>query len=136
MNRICAAYHQAQELQARGEHLVSTDEKTGIQALEPIAPMRPMRPGDVEKREYKYDRHGTLALIANFEVATGKIISPSLGPTRTEDDFAAHIARTVAKDPTGTWIFITDQLNIHQSESLVRWVAQTCGLPEELGEKG
>jgi putative transposase len=27
-------------------------------------------------------------------------------------------------------------LNTHQSESLVLWVAQTCGIEEELGEKG
>jgi len=47
----------------------------------------------------------------------------------------AHIQQTVA-DPTGVWIFITDQLNIHQSESLVRWVTLVCGLNQDLGVKG
>jgi hypothetical protein len=133
---ICAIYQQAPELQAQGTHLVSTDEKTGIQALERAAPTLPMRPGDVEKREFNYHRHGTLALIANFEVATGKVLTPSLGATRTEADFAQHVKQTIATDPAGAWIFITDQLNTHQSESLVRWVAQVCGLAEDLGEKG
>ncbi len=109
---------------------------TGIQALERIAPTKPMRPGLVERREFEYKRHGTQSLIANFEIATGQVIAPSLGPTRTEVDFARHIAQTIALDPDGNWVFIVDQLNIHQSESLVRLVAQTCGLTEELGVKG
>jgi hypothetical protein len=133
---ICDFYLQAPELQADGVHLMSTDEKTGIQALEPIAPALPMQPGLVERREFEYTRQGTLALIANFEVATGQVLAPSLGPTRTEADFAAHIAQTVARDPEGAWIFIADQLNTHQSESLVRWIADVCHLDLDLGEKG
>jgi transposase len=70
------------------------------------------------------------------EVATGQIIAPSIGATRTEADFLAHLKQTVAVDYKGVWIFITDQLNIHQSESLVRWVAEVCGISEDLGIKG
>ena len=44
--------------------------------------------------------------------------------------------QTVATDPAGCWVFITDNLNTHQSESLVLWVAQTCGIEADLGEKG
>ena len=123
-------------MQAQGVHLVSTDEKTGIQALERKQPTRPTQPGRVERREYEYIRHGTLALIANFEVALGRILSPWLGPTRTEEDFAAHIAQTLASDPGGTWIFIVDQLNTHKSEALVRLVADACDLAVDLGVKG
>ncbi len=115
---------------------MSTDEKTGLQALERRFPTLPMRPGDVERREFEYIRHGTQTLIANFEVATGHLRTPSIGPTRTEADFAAHIAQTVALDAEGTWVFIVDQLNIHQSETLVRWVAQHCHLTDDLGQKG
>lgn len=110
---------------------------TGIQALERAAPTKPMQAGQVERREFEYIRHGTLSLIANLEVATGKIVSPSLGPTRTEADFAIHIERTIATDPKAGWIFVSDQLNTHQSESLVRLVARLCHIAEsELGEKG
>lgn len=121
---------------------MSTDEKTGIQALERAAPTKPMRPsvagqtGRAERQEYEYLRHGTQCLIANFEVATGKQIAPRIGQTRTEEDFVAHIAQTVATAPDEEWIFITDQLNTHQSESLVEWVAQATGLTDDLGEKG
>jgi hypothetical protein len=87
---ICKLYHQAEELHEQGVHLISVDEKTGIQALERIHPTRPMQAGKVEAVEFEYKRHGTQALIANFEVATGKVISSSVGDTRTEADFTAH----------------------------------------------
>lgn len=109
---------------------------TGIQALERAAATQSMRPGRVERREFEYIRHGTLSLIANFEVATGRMLLPSLGPTRTEADFAAHIERTIASDPEAAWVFVTDQLNTHQSETLVRLVAAHCAISDDLGLKG
>ena len=133
---MCDHYAAAQELYRQGCHLVSTDEKTGIQALERTHPTRPMIPGQVELREFEYIRHGTQTLTANFEVATGKLITPSIGPTRTEVDFVAHIGQTIATDPDAQWIFIVDQLNTHKSESLVRLVAHLCDLDEYLGVKG
>jgi hypothetical protein len=119
-----------------GVRIVSCDELTAIQALERAAPTQPMQPGQVERREFEYIRHGTLSLISNFEVATGQVVSPSVGPTRTEDDFATHIAQTIDTDPEASWVFLTDQLNIHQSESLVRLVAERCAFTADLGEKG
>lgn len=109
---------------------------TGIQALERIAPTKPTRPGLVELREFEYKRHGTLTLIANFNVATGEVPAPSLGSTRTEADFAEHIAQTMALDPNANWTFVVDQLNTHQSETLVMLVAELCGIDDDLGGKG
>jgi transposase len=131
----CDVYAAAPLLEATGTHVFSTDEMTGIQALERAAPTLPMQPGRVERREFEYIRHGTQSLIANFQVATGQVVSPSIGPTRTEADFAAHIAQTVAADPDAGYIFIVDQLNIHQSETLVRFVAEQCGITDDLGVK-
>lgn len=136
VTQICDLYLHAPALAEQGVHVVSTDEMTGIQALERAAPTLPMQPGQVERREFEYVRHGTLSLIANFAVATGQIVAPSLGPTRTEADFAAHVRQTVAGDAQAGWVFILDQLNTHQSETLVRWVAEVCGLTTDLGLKG
>lgn len=133
---VCELYQEAPKLHEAGIHVVSTDEKTGIQALEPIAPTLPTKPGLVERREFEYVRHGTQCLIANFEVATGEVIAPSVGPTRTEEDFVAHIEKTVATDREGEWVFIVDNLNTHQSASLVEWVARECRLEVDLGVKG
>jgi len=115
---------------------VCTDEKTSIQALERIHPTKPTRPGLTERREFEYKRHGTLCLIANFDVATGKVIVPTIGPTRNEQDFAAHIAKTIDTDPDAHWVFVLDQLDTHKSETLARLVAERCGLDDDLGIKG
>jgi DDE superfamily endonuclease len=133
---VCDTYQQASSRHEQGDHTISVDEMTGIQALERAAASKPMRPNRVEKREFEYIRHGTQSLIANFDVATGQVPVPSIGATRTEADFAAHIAQTIATDPDAKWTFVLDQLNTHQSESLVKLVAEQCGIQEALGEKG
>ena len=133
---VCDIYAQAAELHANGTRTISTDEKTGIQARERISPAIPVHAGQPERQEYEYKRHGTLCLIANFEVATGRVVVPTIGPTRTEADFVAHIAKTIDSEPLSESIFIADQLNTHQSESLVRFVAERCGIDADLGKKG
>ncbi len=133
---VCELYQEATNLQEQGVHVISCDEKTGIQALERKSESKPCRPGLVERREFEYVRHGTQTLIANFEVATGTIISPSIGATRKEADFVAHVSRSIALDPEARWVFIVDQLNTHQSESLVRLVARHCHIEGDLGAKG
>jgi len=130
-------YQAAPALAARGERIMSTDALTGVQALERKHPGLPPVPGKVERREFEYVRHGTRTFIVNRDVATGAVVAPSCGPTRTEADFVAHIRKTVATDPAATrWHFVVDNLNIHQSEALVRFVAQTSGVTVDLGEKG
>lgn len=136
VRRVCQHYAKALALHQEGVHLLSTDEKTSIQALQRLHPALPMRAGKVERQEHEYIRHATRCLFANFEVATGKIIAPSIGPTRTNKDFASHIQKTIATDPEGEWIFVVDQLNIHQSEALVKLVAKECSIEVELDGKG
>jgi hypothetical protein len=132
---VCDLYREAPGLTQQGEHILSTDEMTGIQALERKYPTLPMQPGLVARVEFEYIRHGTQTLIANLDVVTGQVIAPSIGPTRTEQDFVAHIAQTIRTDPEARWTFITDNLNTHQSEALVKRVAELCHLPDDLGVK-
>ena len=106
---------------------------TGIQALERAYPTQAMTLGQVERQEFEYIRHGTLSLIASWD---GQVRAPNLSPTRNETDFANHIADLIAQDRQAGWIFIVDQLNTHQSESLVRLVASQCQLYCDLGIKG
>ncbi len=114
------------------------DELTGVQALERLHPDLPMTAGHVLRREFEYRRHGTLSWFLNFDVVTGQVIEPSWGPTRTEADCLAHLQRLIASDPTTTrWRILVDNLNIHQSESLVCWIAEMEGIAQEaLGTKG
>ena len=137
MADITQLYLQAKPLLKEGERVMSTDEMTGIQALERKHPTIGMGPGRVERREFEYIRHGTLTLIANFDVAQDRIVASSMGPTRTEEDFVAHIQQTVASDSEVTrWHFVTDNLNTHQSANLVRFVAAHEGIEDDLGQKG
>ena len=130
-------YHDAPTLAKQGERTVSTDELTGVQALERKQPGLPLAPGKVERREFEYTRHGTRAFILSRDVVTGKLVAPHAGPTRTEEDFLAHVQAVVATDPKATrWHFVCDNLNIHQSASLVRFVAQISGIEQNLGKKG
>jgi DDE superfamily endonuclease len=119
-----------------GMHTVSIDEMTGLQALERTTPDKAVRPGDVAKQEFEYERHGTTTLIGNFDVTTGKMFSETIGPTRTEEDFLAHVMRTVATDPLAPWTFVLDNLNVHWSASLVETIGQLCEPGRDLGVKG
>lgn len=116
-------------------HLISVDEKTGIQALERIA-SRPMKKGQPRRQDPEYVRHGTTCLIAAYEVATGRLIQFRLHPTRTEEDFIAFIQATLMALPPGdSVVFLLDNLNIHLSASLVELVAQEIGFDGDLGKK-
>lgn len=134
----CQVYAQAPERAKHGERTISLDELTGVQALERKALDLPMQAGQVLRREFEYIRHGTLSWFINFDVVTGQVIEPSWGPTRTEEDALAHIQRLMVSDRKATrWHLMGDNLNIHQSEALVRWVAQREGItPETVGVKG
>lgn len=149
-------YAQAIVLLEVGERVFSSDEKTGIQALEHKHERLAMKAGWVERREFEYIRHGTQALIASFEVGTGKVVEPCVGETRTEADFVQHIKRVVQATattpleavaleavpikavsiPTKKWHFVVDCLTTHASESLVQLVAEHDKLEIDLGVKG
>ncbi len=130
-------YQTAQARTQHGEATLSTDEMTGVQALSRKHPDLPMQSGHILRREFEYERHGTLSFIVDFEVAGGRVGHVSAGPTRTEEDFVAHIYRTVESNPSIVqWHFIVDNLNTHQSEALVRYVADESDLAIDLGIKG
>jgi transposase len=136
VENVCRTYLDASaQAAADGTHTVSVDEATALQAIERNAPDKPVEPGGVAKQEFEYTRHGTTTLTAGLDVVTGRIVCPTLEATRTEPEFVAPIARTVDTDPAAEWIFVVDCLNTHLSESLVKFVAERCGLPGELGKK-
>ena len=130
-------YKKAPELAEQGQRFESLDEMTGVQALERKHPDLPLLPGTVERREFEYIRHGTLAFMFNFDIVTGKLVACTAKVTRNEQDFLKHIQGRVTAEPqTSQWHFVSDNLNIHISESLVRYVAEESDLDIDLGVKG
>jgi putative transposase len=69
--------YQRGERAKQGEQTLSTDEMTGVQALERKAPDLPLAPGKVQRREFEYIRHGTQALTVNLDVVTSQVVSPT-----------------------------------------------------------
>jgi len=113
------------------------DEMTGIQALERTVPDHPPKPGQCVRIEFEYIRHGTQALIASFNVASGRIDQADVGDTRTEKDLDAHLRALLQQHLDAPKVhFVMDCLNTHQSESMVRLVAEREPEPIELGVKG
>lgn len=136
MEQVCETYLEAPARYAHdGVRTVSIDEMTGLQALERKAPDKATLPGADAKQEFEYTRHGTTTLIGNFDVVSGQMFAETIGATRTEEDFVAHIQQTVATDPDAPWVFVLDNLNIHLSASLVEWVAKVCEPDRPLGKK-
>jgi len=112
------------------------DEKTGIQALERIARDQVMEEGKPRRLDCGYTRHGTTCLMAAIDVAKGQLVNHRLHATRNEEDFLTFIKKTVAViPPEDEVIFIADQLNIHKSESLVKWIAEQIKFDADLGIK-
>jgi hypothetical protein len=140
VHAICQLYAAAPALAEQEERVVSSDELTGVQALERLHPGLPLAPGHVERHEFEYVRHGTCSFLLSRDVASGQVLAPRCSPTRTEADFLTHCQGVVATDPEATrWHFVVDQLNTHQSASLVLWVVAVSGLDPntlDLGEKG
>jgi transposase len=101
-----------------------------IQAKEHAHPKQAMKPGQPERVDPEYIRHGTTGIIASRNVVTGEIVMPLVQPTRTEEDFASHIESVISLSPEDKHIFIADNLNTHMSESLVRLVARKDGIDE------
>ena len=108
VERICDLYLDP----PRGAHVVCVDEKTCIQALERKHSGRPAAPGRMGRFEFEYIRHGTRALIAGFDVRTGKVFG-RLRRRRRAVDLAAFMEQLAHRYPRGEVYVVWDNLNIH-----------------------
>ena len=137
IEKINEVYKEAPARAKQGERTESVDEMTGVQALERKHPGLPPVPGKVERREFEYKRHGTLSFTCYFDVASGELSACTADKTRNEKDFLEHIKGRVISEPLITrWNFVSDNLNTHKSESLVRYVAKESDIDIDLGVKG
>lgn len=136
IEEICDVYLNAESLRESNIIVASIDKKTGMKALERIAPDKPVMPGSPAKLEYEYARHGTQCLTPTLDILTGKRISHQIGSTRNESDFVRHMKNTIATSPHSNWIFVMGQLNTHKSEGLVSLFAKENKYKGCLGEKG
>lgn len=71
--KILWYYERIESLWQRGEVLICADEKPNIQVLERAVPTQPMRPGQMERQEFEYIRHGTVNLLTGLIAYNGRM---------------------------------------------------------------
>ena len=71
--KILWYYERIQSLWQRGEVVLALDEKPNLQVLERTAPTQLMRPGQIERQEFEYHRHGTVNLLAGLTLYNGRM---------------------------------------------------------------
>ena len=71
--KILWYYERIDSLWQRGEVLLCVDEKPNIQVLERAKPTQAMRPGQIERQEFDYIRHGTVNLLAGLTAYNGQM---------------------------------------------------------------
>ncbi|MCC6192570.1 MAG: IS630 family transposase [Anaerolineales bacterium] len=71
--KILWVYERIAWLWQRGEVVLALDEKPSLQVLERCAPTQPVRPGQIERQEFEYIRHGTVNLLAGLNIYTGRM---------------------------------------------------------------
>jgi hypothetical protein len=76
------------------------DEKSQIQALDRTQPLPPMRPGQAERRSHDDTRHGTTALFAALDIATGCVIGKCFARHRAAE-FRRFLDEVEARVPNG-----------------------------------
>jgi hypothetical protein len=126
---LCQLYRQALRFYHEGRLVICADDKTGMQMLQRCFPTQPVQPGQPDKREYAYIRHGVRALLASFVVPTGRLVW-HLGQTRPSADWAAHLAHVVRQLPAmQRYDWVVDNLKTHWSLEVCQLVAQGCAVP-------
>jgi transposase len=128
---VCQTYLEAPKLYHQfNTHTVCVDEMTSLQANERRAKTKLPKPGQTAKEEFQYTRHGTVCVTGNWHTVRGQMLATTISETRDNQDFASHMAQTIATDPTAGWVFIMDNLNTHCGEPLVRLFADQLGIDQ------
>jgi transposase len=116
VRRICELYLHP----PKNSHVLCFDEKTGMQALERRFPTKLPAPGRNGRYEFEYVRHGTWALLAAFDVRTGKVLG-EVKPQRRAEDLVAFMENLARAYPKGQVYIVWDNLNIHYDGKDARW---------------
>ena len=90
--KILWYYERIDWLWCRGEVLLCADEKPNIQVLERARPIGRMQPGQIERHEFEYIRHGTLNLLVALTVHNGQMWTECL-ETNNGEHFRPAIRR-------------------------------------------
>ena len=115
---VCGLYLNPPE----GAIVVSLDEKTSIQAKEPIRSEIPMQSGKPARREFEYKRHGTVALLAALLVHSGEV-KGEVYERNSRLEFLDFLERLEAEIPADKQVHaILDNLQVHKTPEVREWL--------------
>jgi transposase len=103
--------------------VICVDEKPQIQALERTRPVLPMRPGIPERHAHDYIRHGTTALFAALEVATGTV-TDACYPRHRHGEFLRFLKKVAAGYPGCELRVVCDNYATHKHAEVRTWLAR------------
>lgn len=90
--RILWLYERIEALEAKDELVIALDEKPNIQALQRVHPTQPMHPGQIERQEFEYERHGIVNFLVLLNVYNGHMRSCCL-----EKNDSEHLCRALPR---------------------------------------
>jgi transposase len=103
--------------------VLSTDEKTSIQALDRTQPLLPMKQHLIERRSFEYKRNGTASLLAALEVHSGKVHGECIA-RNDSDAFIRFLRKQLRAHPGKDLHVIADNGSSHTSKKTKAWVAR------------
>lgn len=109
-------------------HVISYDEKPGIQAIANVAEdLPPTEEHGVIKRDYEYKRLGTVSLLAGIDLQTGEAI-PLVSDTHNSSDYIEFLKKLDAKYPKGDTIrLVLDNLRVHRAKKVIEYLSTVKG---------
>lgn len=104
-------------------HVVSYDEKPGIQAIANVADdLPPTEESGTIKRDYEYKRLGTVSLLAGIDLQTGEAI-PLISDSHNSADYIEFLKILDAKYPKGDTIrLVLDNLKVHKAKKVIEYL--------------
>jgi transposase len=107
--------------------VLSVDEKSQVQALDRPQPLLPLAPGQAERHSHDYERHGTTALFAALNVATGEVIGKCYRRHRQQEfvRFLGEIDEAIPHEDGVSIHLILDNYGTHKTARVKR----SCGPP-------
>ncbi|AWB82400.1 IS630 family transposase [Corynebacterium yudongzhengii] len=102
--------------------VLCVNEKSSIQALDRTQPSLPLKPGRAGTMTHDYKRHGTSALFAALDTATGKVIAQTTKRHRNQEflSFLRRIDHSVPKE-LGVHI-VLDNYATHKHSNIKAWL--------------
>ena len=104
--------------------VLRVDEKSQIQALDRTQPMLPLVPGMPERRTHDYMRHGTTALFAALDIATGEVIGEVHRRHRSSEFLRFLRTIEVSVPPHLDVHLVMDNYCTHKAPSIKAWFAR------------